>query len=183
MKSDFYKKNISYLEFQRNVFFALSIILSFSICALSIFLFWKNERIIVTPPYIEKEFWVDNNHVSPTYLEQFGSFLGQLILSKSAKSSVSQRNVIMRHVDPSYSGILNKRLQEEEKVLHDENASYVFFPHDIRVNVSTLEVFLTGERTTYVSGHPLSTSKEGYRLQFSSRGARLLLNGIISEDL
>lgn len=113
----FLEKKIGFLIFQRNVFAAFSFLSAVAIIILSSFLFFKQERVVIVPPVIEKEFWVDSQHVSPTYLEQFGYFLGQLLLAKSSQSAASQRTVLLRHTDPSYVGTLKKRLVEEEEIL------------------------------------------------------------------
>jgi conjugal transfer pilus assembly protein TraE len=117
MNADFHKENLSSLRYQKNIFLALVFLLSFALILMALFLFWKQERIVIVPPFIEKEFWVDSKSVSPTYLEQFGYFLGELILTKSSQSAATQRSVVLRHTDPAYVGILNKKLYEEEQLL------------------------------------------------------------------
>ena len=133
MSHIFLEKNVKFLLFQRNVFVAFSFLLILVVLVLSSFLFFKQERVIIVPPVIEKEFWVDAKHVSPTYLEQFGYFLGQLLLAKSSQSAASQRSIVLRHTDPSYAGILKQRLIEEEEVLKKQSTSYVFYPVEIRL--------------------------------------------------
>lgn len=180
MNSEFYKENIGLLKFQRNVFLSLCLFLAVTSSILSIFLFQKSDRVVIVPPVVEKSFWIDANQVSATYLEQFGLFLGQLILTKSPQTSKPQRETVMKHTSPEYAGVLNKKLLEEEQMLFTQNASYVFFPVDIIVDYENLQVNLIGERTTYVSGKAVSTVKEGYRIGFNSKGARLLLNRVSS---
>lgn len=182
MNTKFQNKSIESLLFQRNIFIALTGIISLTLLLSMVLLFWKNEKIIVVPPTIEKTFWVDAHSVSPTYLEQFGYFLGQLVLSKSSQSALSQREVLLKHTDPSYAGLLNKKLIKEEEMLSKQNASYVFFPTSVQVQPDSLEVLLSGERTLYVSGSPLSKKKEQYVLNFVNCGSRILLKGISSYE-
>lgn len=182
MNSDYLKKNLSTLTFQRNIFLSLTFILTIPLLVLSIFIFQKNDRIIISPPTIEKEFWVESNRISPTYLEQFALFLGQLILTKSPQSATPQRTVVLRHVDPSVYGEINKKLSEEEKKLIKQQASYVFYPIDIRVDTSNLQALLAGDRIFYVGGKSVSTSRENYKLSFVYSGGRLLLKEISNEE-
>lgn len=177
-----FEKNLQSLEFQRNVFLGISILLAIGTIILSSFLFFKRERIIIVPPVIEKEFWVDSQSVSPTYLEQLGLFLGQLLLGKSSQSAASQRSILLRHVDPAYAGALKQRLIEEEEILTKQNASYVFYPVDIKVNPSEMSLTLIGDRQLFVNGKQISSAREDYTLQFSYLGSRLLLKGITSES-
>lgn len=136
----------------------------------------------MVPGVIEKEFWVDGHDVSATYLEQFGCFLGQLLLGKSSQSAPVQRTVLLRHTDPSFSGLLSKKLYEEEQLLSKQNSSYVFFPIDIQVDLPSKEVLLTGDRVFYVAGKAVSTDKESYILRFNYSGSRLLLKGVEAKE-
>lgn len=175
----FVEKNIRFLLFQRNVFVALSFLLIVIVLTLSIFLFFKQERIVIVPPVVEKEFWVDAKHVSPTYLEQFGYFLGQLLLAKSSQSAASQRSIILRHTDPSYAGILKQRLIEEEDVLKKQSASYVFYPVEVKVNLEQMSILLSGDRLVFIGGKEASKEREGYILHFNYTGSRLLLKEVV----
>ncbi|MCH9626264.1 MAG: hypothetical protein S4CHLAM123_14600 [Chlamydiales bacterium] len=182
MNREFLEKSSQYLRFQRNIFAALSIFLSLSLILLLSFLFTKRERVIIAPPIVEKEFWVDRKHVSPTYLEQFGYFLGQLLLGKSSYSAPSQRTLLLRHTDPFFVGTLKNKLLEEEEMLKTQNASYTFFPVSVQVNATSNEVLLEGDRVFYVSGKQVSSEREGYILSFNFSGSRLLLAGISSSE-
>ena len=104
MKMSVLDANLRGLYYQRNIFAAVSILLGIVLVVISCFLFVKRERIVVVPPVVGQEFWVDGNTISPTYLEQFGVFLGELLLNKSAQSALEQRTIILRHTDPSFSG-------------------------------------------------------------------------------
>lgn len=182
MNSDIHQHFLRHLLFQRNAFLALSAVLSISMVIVSTFLFVKSERIVVLPAVVEKEFWIDSNNVSATYLEQFGYFLGELLLSKSAQSSATQRTILMRHTAPSYATLLNRKLIEEEQKLDKERASYTFYPTGIYTDVKALEIVLTGDRTTYVAGKAVSTAAESYLLTFIFQGSRLLLSGVTEKE-
>ena len=176
------QQNIHHLTHQKNLFAWLSLLLALGVIALSLFLFTKKERVVIVPPVVEKEFWVDSYTVSSSYLEQFGVFIGQLVLGKSVQSAPSQRAILLRHTSPSYAGPLRQKLIEEEEFLKKQNASYVFFPSQVRVNPTQMEVHLTGDRAAYSGGVQVSLNKEHYILSFSYVSGRLLLTGISSQD-
>lgn len=182
MNSEFHIKNLKLLNFQRNIFITLTFLLAISQLVISFFLFWKSEKTIVVPAIIEKEFWIDSNGYSSSYLEQMGYFLAKLVLEKSPQSAQTQRNIILRHVDPSYISLLNNKLIEEEKMLTEQDASYVFYPHYVQVDPTGLKVLITGDRVLFMGGKAMSTIKESYILSFLGKGSRLLLKEIISSD-
>ena len=182
MKKDFLEKTTQYLRYQRNVFASLSFLLSISLILLCLLLFLKKERIIITPPVVEREFWIDADKVSPTYLEQYGCFLGQLLLSKSAQSAPAQRNVLLRHTEPRFVETLRRKLIEEEQILQKQSASYTFFPITIHTDAKKNEVLIEGDRVFYISGKQISCEKEGYILSFHYTGSRLLLSGVTAKE-
>lgn len=177
----FFERNLNSLIVQRNFLVGLSASLAISLILASSFLFFKTERIVVVPPVIEKEFWVDSQAISATYLEQFGLFLGGLLLNKSSHSADLQRVVLCRHTEPSYLAILKQKLVEEEEKLKKQNASYVFYLNNVFVNPDLLTVTLLGDRQFFIAGQQTSSENCGYTLQFTYKGARLLLNGISQE--
>lgn len=178
MNGEIHKHSLRNMMFQRNASLGLTTLLAASLVIVTSFLFMKSERVIVIPAAVEKEFWVDAHSVSATYLEQFGYFLGELLLSKSSQSSAIQKAIVLRHTDPSFSTQLDKKLFEEAQQLERDRISYVFFPTGVYTNLGSKEVRLSGERTTYISGKQISSATENYVLSFTYRGGRLLLNGI-----
>ncbi len=167
---------------QRNWLALLSLILSLVLLVISAFLFFKTERVIIVPPHIEKELWVDGNSVSPTYLEQFGSFTSQLLFTKSASSAANQRSIILRHTDSGYSPSLRHKLIEEEALLKKQNASYVFYPVEITVNPEKMEVLITGDHKYFVGDKQVSSDKAVYLLSFTYNGSGLFLNEVTAKN-
>jgi conjugal transfer pilus assembly protein TraE len=181
MDRAFFEYSLKTLSFQRNFLLILSLLLTIGIILVSSFLFLKTERVVVVPAVVEKEFWVESNAISPTYLEQFGHFLGQLLFSKSSHSADLHRTILCRHTDPSYLYPLKQRLIEEEEILKKQNASYVFYLNNLVTDPRLLTVTLFGDRQFYIAGQQLSSESSAYTLHFSYVGARLLLKEITHE--
>ncbi len=178
MKSRIMRFNLQTLSFQRNIFAATTLLLASSVAILSCFLFIKEERIVITPAVIEKSFWVENGAVSATYLEQFGVFLGQLLLNKSAQSAAEQRTIILRHTETSFYTKLRQRLIEEEQLLKNQSAAYVFYPTQVKVDNHKLTVKLTGDRQSFTGDKTLSSKTESYLLSFTYQNSRLFLTSL-----
>lgn len=178
MNHSFFETSYKQAITQRNLFVFLSFFLSISIIVLSSLLFFKRERIIITPPHIQKEFWVDGNSVSPTYIEQFSSFMGQLLLNKSANSAPNQRTILLRHTDISYAPELRQKLIQEEERLKKQNSSYIFYPISISVDSELLTSTITGDRIYFVNEKQISKVRESYLLSFVYTGSGIFLDGI-----
>lgn len=182
MKKEIFEKSLDRAILERNLLIITTICLSFSICILGGFLFMKSNRVVVVPPIVEKSFWIDGNHVSPSYIEQFGVFIADLLLTKSMQSFSTKRNIVLRHTDPIFTDQLRKKLYEEEALLKKQNASYVFHPKSVKVNPDEMSFIIGGERLIYINGNATSNKKENYKLQFSSSGGRLLLSSITFKE-
>ena len=106
----------------------LPICLVLSICELITlgFLFLKKERVILIPPIVKQPMWIDGYAVSPTYLEQMGVFLGQMLLSNSIESLQANRDMLLRFVHPSVYTHFRQHLIEEEQHLQKHQGSYHF---------------------------------------------------------
>lgn len=182
MNAQVLEANIRSLYFQRNVYLSLVFLLSLALAVMASFLFLKRERVVVTPQVVSQEFWVDAASISPTYLEQFGVFLGQLLLNKSSLSSSEQRSIILRHTDPSFYGLMKQRLSEEEETLKKQNSAYVFYPVEVKLDMKNLEVRLSGDRIALVGDKPVSSKRETYLLKFVYTGHRLYLKGVEALD-
>ena len=181
MNSEVLNHNIQSLRYQRNVLLAFAMIISLALLISLTLLIFKRDRVIIVPSVVGKEFWVDANSVSSSYLEQQGVFLSKFILEKTSQSAASQREIVLRHTDSGFAGILRKKLIEEEEMLRKQNSSYVFFPIDVQVDPNKMEVRIIGERIVYVSDKPISKEKEQYVLGFVFTGTGLLLKSLTSE--
>lgn len=166
------------LMVQRNIFLSLTFGLLLLVLVFSVLVFKRTERVIIVPATVEKEFWVEGEMVSPSYLEQMGCFLGDLLLTRSSHSSDMQLAILMRHVDPAFSVALQPKLQAELEKLQKDNASYIFFKTNVLVEPHTTSVVLKGDRTLFLGDKILSRAKESYRLGFSNFGGRLLLSSV-----
>jgi len=166
------------ISVQRNIFLAITFILLLLTLILSLLLFSKSEKVIIVPSTVEKEFWVEGSLVSPTYLEQIGCFVGDLLLTRSPASAEMQLAILMRHTDPSFASTLRTKLSAEAAKLTKDNASYVFFRTKVVVDPYKSIVTLEGDRTLFLRDKILSTSRESYLLGFSNHNGCLLLTSV-----
>ena len=62
------------------------------------------ERVVLLPPAVHKSFWVEQDRVSPEYLEQMGYFLLQLILNVTPQSIDHQSRLLLQYAAPAAAG-------------------------------------------------------------------------------
>lgn len=175
MKFALYQKRLSQIHFQRNALAGLSLVLLGISLLQGLFLFFKNERIIISPPDSKQGYWVEGNRFSPSYIEEMTLFLCHLILDITESNIIPQGEVLLRHITPKSYGAFKLKLLEDEKRLKKEQLSIHFMPHEIQLSADSLTVDVTGDLLSYISTQKVSQARETYRLVFEQKSNRLLL--------
>lgn len=138
------------------------------------------ERTIVTPPVIERAFWVEDAAASPAYLEQMAVFLAQLALSYSPANVEHQGEVFLRYADPAAYGVLRTRwLEDTERVKRNRVAS-VFHPLEVRTRGRRVAVL--GELRTLVGSKQTDQRRAAFRIDFALRSGRLFVTEFLEVD-
>jgi conjugal transfer pilus assembly protein TraE len=163
------------LKFQRDAIAGVCAILLGINAAQSLWLFFRHERVIITPPQLSQGFWVEGNRFSPQYLEEMALHYAHFLLDVTEKTILSQGEIIMRYVAPQAYGAFKARLLEDEKRLKRNQLSTRFAPSDVMVSPERLSVDVTGELMGYVGDKRISQARETYRFQFYSQSGRLLI--------
>lgn len=135
----------------------------------------KDDRVIVVPPDIRQEFWIQKNKVSKTYLEEMALFYADLLLETTPKGAAFRREVILRNTSPESYGRLKAQLMEEEKRVTKENLSTGFQASSMKVNPQDLSVHVTGDLRRYVGEKFISQSRDTYLFEFVYKHGRLFI--------
>jgi len=171
-------RTLSYYRFQRNVFGLTTVLLGVALLVFSVAFLSKRERVIIVPPCLEKSISLDDSYVSPTYLEQFGGYIGHQLLNKTPHTASRQAELVLRHTSPSLYGALRKKLLNEGDIMSKENCSHSFYVSRTSVFPSKMSIRIEGERRTYAGSEIISIENEIYELGFLYEGGRLLLNSV-----
>ncbi len=83
MREARYRSALAEALWRRNLWMAVAAAMVLSNLGLVIWLYGVDvrEKTIVTPPGLDKAFWVQGDEVSPEYLEQMALFFASLALS------------------------------------------------------------------------------------------------------
>jgi conjugal transfer pilus assembly protein TraE len=160
---------------QRNLLLMLVTVLLLTNFVQVVFSVFRNERVIVVPPDIKQEVWLEKHKVSASYLEEMAFMFANLILESSPTSAAYKRDIILRHADSASYGALKIRLIEDEQRLKKEHVTTSFQANSIKVNPDTLRVELTGDLLRFVGDKRISQSRDTYQFQFIYRHGRLLI--------
>lgn len=181
MRTSVYVSKLIALRKQRDILFWTGAVLSVTQLMTLGVLFFKKERVVLIPPVVNQPVWIDGYAVSPTYLEQMGVFLGQLLLSNSVQSLQGSRDMLLRFVHPSVYTHFRQHLIAEEAHLQKQQGSYHFDICNATTDVKTNSVLLEGDRASYIADRRIDQAREAYRLTFKFSNGRYLLTGCTKE--
>ncbi len=163
------------LKFQRNVVTGVCAVLLATNVVQSTWLFFRHERVIITPPQLTQSFWVEGNQFSPQYLEEMALHYAHFLLDVTEKNVLYQGEILLRYVAPEAYGAFKAKILADEKQLKNDHLSTRFSPLDVVVHPNRLSVELTGEMMSYVGDKKISQVKETYQIRFRSQSGKLLI--------
>lgn len=131
------------------------------------------DRVIVTPPSIDKTFWVSKDRVSSSYLEQMGSFIAYLTLDVSPQSIDWKKTMLLQYVSPDVYGALQTRQDLEADRLRRLNATTQFSVAQLLPNEEAMNVTLKGRLATFINGTRTSDIDKEYVAEFEFKGNRV----------
>jgi len=164
-------------KIQRNSIAGVCAILLTINAVQSLCLFFRHERVIITPPQLTQGFWVEGNQFSPQYLEEMALHYGHFILDVTEKNILYQGEILLRYVVPEAYGFFKAKLLEDEKNLKKNSLSTRFYAVESKVSPEDLTVELTGDLMSYVADKRISNVRETYQIQFENQSGKLLIKG------
>ena len=163
------------LKFQRNTVAGICAVLLVTNLIQGASLFFRHERVIITPPQLTQSFWAEGNLYSPQYLEEMALHYAHFLLDVTEKNVLYQGEILLRYVSPEAYGTFKAKILADEKQLKNDHLSTRFSPTDVVVHKDKLAVDLTGELMSYVGDKKISQSKETYQIKFRNQSGKLLI--------
>lgn len=174
MKFLYHEKRLSHLIIQRKFLVGLCGILLMIVVLQITLLFFKHEKVIITPPELSQSYWVEGHRFSPSYLEEMAVFFAHLLLDVSESSILPQGEIILRYVWPESYGDFKKKLISDEKRLKKQQLSLHFKAKTIEFH-APLILDIKGTLLSYVGSKKISEVQETYRMRLTQHQGRLFL--------
>jgi conjugal transfer pilus assembly protein TraE len=178
MKFNLAKKRILNFEEQRNKLLLLSGSLLIVVFLQTICLLFRNEKVIVLPPEVKREFWAKGNRFSPEYLEEQAVYMIHLALDVNQVSYPYNTEILMRYADVNTCSYLREKFEKHYKTLRSNDASTRFDVKDVTVYPEKNKVHITGVMNNFVGSKPISSKQETYEVEFKIFRGRLFLKDI-----
>lgn len=175
MKIRLLNSRLGDLLHQRNFLLALVAALLVINLTQALLTFVRSERIIVMPPDIKQEVWIEKRQVSPSYLEEMALFFASFILESSPESAAYKRDIILRNTISEGYGALKTKLLEDEARLKKEHLTTSFQASSVKVDPEKLVVELTGNLLHFVGEKRVTQMQDTYQFEFVYQHGRLLI--------
>ncbi|MEM2126173.1 MAG: type IV conjugative transfer system protein TraE [Candidatus Methanosuratincola sp.] len=127
--------------------------------------FRKKDRIVVIPPRVEREFWVDEKGASESYIEQMAVFFATLIGNMSPLNADYNTQVIGRYIDHKSYPTVKTELASQALYFRKNNITQSFFPEGTRINIPEGTAEVVGTVIRYVGSVKISQEKMVVRMK------------------
>tara|TARA_R110002050_G_scaffold249861_1_gene387718 strand:- start:15345 stop:15905 length:561 start_codon:yes stop_codon:yes gene_type:complete len=182
MKKYLQTHRIKNLLSQRNMLLTGAAGLLASNIILVFFLFQKSDRIIVVPPEIKEQFWVEHHLVSPGYLQEWTLFFAHLLLDNHPGSIRSNNNIILRSVDPGSYTALKQQLSEEAEKYSNKQLITMFAPIKVDVDIHKMKAVVKGQFISRVGNRIIKQREDTYEFTYKYQYGKLLITSFTRKE-
>lgn len=177
MKTSILATNFNQVLAQRNLFFTLtvvSLLLNILLGGISYYCIGR-ERIVVSPPVVNTQFWVSSDTVSDSYLEQMSGFFVGLVLNVSPNNFVARSQPLLQHVDSGSYAVMKAQLIAQHAEIERRAMSTNFHPISYKIDREKLLVEVKGELRIMIGGASMELKSTTYQIQYVQRQGRLFI--------
>ena len=178
MKFNYATKRLTNFEYQRNMLLGLTASLLLLLIILSACLFFRSEKIIVLPPEVRREFWVEGNRFSPEYLEEMAVYFLHLALDVNQTTLPYNTEILARYSDVETGNYLRDKYEKDIKKLKRNDAATTFEVKELTVFPNKNTVHAEGILSNYVGSKKIRESNKNYEVIFKTCRGRLFFKAI-----
>jgi conjugal transfer pilus assembly protein TraE len=164
---------------------SVTLLLGISLVITTLMLSVKSQRILLVPPQITKEFWIERDRVSPEYMEQMGVFIATLVGNLSPVNAEFNINMLIKHyLDPARNNPeVVRELLGQAAYIKKNNITQAFFPSSISiVDSANMKVRVEGSSIMNVGTARVSGEKVSYLIRFDARDYKLYVEEFTIES-
>lgn len=139
------------------------------------------QRIVVTPPVIDRPFWVTHDKGDKEYLTMMAGAVCWLFLDATPESMAWKKRALLSMVLPEASGELGRRMDLEAERLRRISGATYFSVQELVPDEERQSVRAIGMMHTQINGHEVAPHQRSYLIQFAFRGGRQHIGSIEEE--
>lgn len=144
---------------------------------LSISFLTKNNRVIVLPGVVSKEFSVEGQVFSEAYIEQMSVFFTHLMLDFTPKNVEYNASILLKNVDPKYFLNMSEYFKNKEKAHKNFNFVSRFDIVNLRIYKEQNAVEIDGVLTSYFGTDKRIEKPAKYILNYTISDGKMMVSG------
>jgi conjugal transfer pilus assembly protein TraE len=127
------------------------------ISSFTIYKLVNDQRTVIVPTNVDKEFWVTSNKLSETYLKQMGQYISTALLTVAPNSASNQFKLILDLAAPAFYQQLKSELTNQTRYLTENDITIAFWAKDFKFDKDYIAI--TGTRN-HIIGDKVVDNKE-----------------------
>jgi len=135
----------------------------------------KNERVIISPPEIKREFWVESNRASQEYIEQMGVFFAILGGNLSPSNAGYNVKFLSNFIPPDVYSDVKSELAAQAHYITKNNITQAFFPVSVKVLDGDGRVFVEGDVIRNIGTTRVSKEKMVFNIKLRIKNFKVMV--------
>jgi len=135
----------------------------------------RKERVIISPPEVQREFWVESNRASPEYLEQMGVFFAILGGNLSPSNAAYNVKFLSNYIPPDVYSDVKSELASQAHYITKNNITQAFFPVSVKVLDGDGRVFVEGDVIRNIGTTRISKEKMVFNLKLRLKDFKVMV--------
>jgi conjugal transfer pilus assembly protein TraE len=135
----------------------------------------RTHRETLIPPTVTRTFWIEDDAVSPSYLEEMGLFVLRNALDVTPASAEYQARVVLRYADARSYGTLEKELLANARRMKESNVSTFFSVTSVAVDPKQNSVAFSGGLHTILGDKSVSENRRTYVVRFAMANGKVVV--------
>lgn len=168
------------LLLQRNILAGIGGFLLLSNVLLGIHILSSEREVYIVPAHLSRDVVMSNKRFSSSYLEEMSIFYLNLLLGLNEANIDYNKDIILRHIHPSFYNHISNFLDQEKKRYQDYRLSTYFKLTKLSVDDENLVVLAEGILTSYFGNNSKSADKVNYRIEYDYSGGVLTIKNFVS---
>lgn len=152
-----------------NFFLRSAVILLAAGLILNATVFREETRVVVVPPTLSDEFWIEKNKASEEYLEQMAVFIATLAGNLSPRNASYNIEALLKYMDHNRLIEVKDDLKAQAEYIKKNNISQSYNADSSKVDVESQSVVIEGEVIRHIGAIKVSQEKMAVHIGFKLR--------------
>ena len=135
-------------------------------------------RTLVLPQHVSQPFWIDDEHVSESYLSDMAEYVLNEYLTVTSYNITHRFENLLKLSAPEAASALEDNLNSYSRKVKHERLSTTFYPQSVDADVAHLSATVKGRYTGRTEQHVLFNKLATFEVKFRLNQGRIWLLSI-----